>query len=439
MGSRDVEQSGGIAMATDSIANSEYDTEVVVVGAGPGGSTLAYLLARSGLDVRLLERQRDLARTFRGFLFQPLVLRTFDQMDVLDSVLSLNHHTVRTPKVNVYGRTVPVFDLARYDDQYGYAILMEQPPLLRKLIERAANYDGFEYRDETTVQDLLIENGHVTGVTGTDREASEEFTLRSRLVVGADGRYSTVREAAGIEPGLLESNIELVWFKLPGHAATEEDMARFNDGGVLAYFGIGGDESQLGHFIGKDAYTELRSAGINEFHDRIIGVDPSLDGVVQEHVADFGDTSLLNIEPGLADEWVRPGLLLLGDAAHVASPVGGQGNGLAISDAVVAHSVICQGLREASGVLSTELLEEYERSRRPTVEQILKLQRRGERAISAFVRHRTLVPRIVRKPLIQGLGTLTGHLPLSTHLGKRFAWGSWEPVDTDRFVDSAHT
>lgn len=103
-------------MTNSSTGDTQYETDVVVVGAGPGGSTLAYLLARSGVDVRLIERQRDLARTFRGFLFQPLVLRTFDEMGVLDSVLALDHHTVRTPSVNIYGRTVPVFDLATYDD-----------------------------------------------------------------------------------------------------------------------------------------------------------------------------------------------------------------------------------------------------------------------------------------------------------------------------------
>lgn len=422
-------------MTTNSLADSDYDTDVVIVGAGPGGSTLAYLLARSGIDVRLLERQRDLDRTFRGFLFQPLVLRTFDQMGVLNSVLGLQHHRVRTPRVNVYGRTIPVFDLANYDDKYGYAILMEQPPLLRQLIEHAADYGGFEYRDATTVQDLVVEDDRVIGVTGTDRAASEEFTIRSRLVVGADGRYSTVRKAAAVEPGLLESNIELVWFKLPGQAVPEADLARFNDGGALAYFGIGGAESQLGHFIEKGGYARLRSTGIGQFYDRIISVDPSLDGVLQEHVTSFDDTTLLHIEPGMADEWVSDGLVLLGDAAHVASPVGGQGNGLAIGDSVVAHSVICEALRETEGTLPRGRLERYERSRRPTVGKILADQRRGERVISAFVRHRTRVPRSVRKSLIRGLVTLAGHSPVATRLGKRFAWGSWEPVDTDEFVD----
>ncbi|MFB6223552.1 MAG: FAD-dependent monooxygenase [Haloarcula sp.] len=413
------------------------DTDVVVVGAGPGGSTLAYLLARSGVEVELIERQRDLDRTFRGYLFQPLILRIFDEMDVLDSVLELPHQTVQIPTVNVYGQRIPVFDLSSYDEQYGYSILMEQPPLLRLLIERADEYDDFEYRDATTVQNLLVEDGRVVGVEGMDREAGEEFERRSRLVVGADGRYSTVREAAGIDPGLMESNIELIWFKLPSHAATEDALARFNDGGALGYFGLSGDRSQLGYFVEKGGYTQLQSAGLDAFYDEITGIDPTLDGILQNHVTGFGETTLLHIEPGLADEWVADGVLLLGDAAHVASPVGGQGNGLAIGDAVAAHSVICERLDEMSGTLLKASLREYEHIRRPTVEKILKFQRRGEWVISAFVRHHDRLPVEMTKILLRGFVTLVARSPWGDRAGKRFAWDSWEPVATSKFVDAS--
>lgn len=416
--------------------DSQYDTEVVVVGAGPGGATLAYLLARSGVGVQLLERQRDLSRTFRGFLFQPLVLRTFDEMGILDSVLALDHHTVRAPTLTIYGRPIPVFDLESYREPFDYAILMEQPPLLRLLIDQANDYGSFEYRDATTVQDLHVEDDHVVGVHGTDREASEEIDLRARLVVGADGRYSTVRNVAGIDPGLFDSSIELIWFKLPAEVVAAENQARLNAGGILGYFGVASDEAQLGHFVEKGEYARLRDAGIEAFYDRITDVDPSLDGVLQEHVTDFDDTTLLHIEPGVSDQWVDDGVLLIGDAAHVASPVGGQGNGLAIADAVVAHAVICDALAETEGTLSREVLREYEQRRRPTVEQILQLQRRGERALTAFVRHHDRVPPSLGKLLIRGVVTAVSRSPLGRRLRDRFAWGSWEPVETSYFAEA---
>jgi len=416
--------------------DSHYDTDVVVVGAGPGGATLAYLLARSGIDVQLLERQRDLSRTFRGFLFQPLVLRTFDEMGILDSVRVLDHSTVRTPTVNLYGRPIPVFELESYREPFDYAILMEQPPLLELLIDSADEHAGFEYRDATTVRDLHTEDDCVVGVHGTDRNASEEIDLRARLVVGADGRYSTVRNVADIDPGLLDSSIELIWFKLPAEAASAEPLARLNAGGVLGYFGIGGGEAQLGHFVEKGEYAQLRDAGIEAFYDRVTGVDPSLDGLLQKHVTGYGDTTLLDIEPGVSDRWVDDGMLLLGDAAHVASPVGAQGNGLAITDAVVAHTVICETLAETEGTLSRPVLQEYERRRRPTVEEVLRFQRRGERVLSTFVRHHDRVPPSLGKLLLRGFVTLVARTPMSRRLRDRFAWGSWEPVDTSYFTDT---
>ncbi len=421
----------------DVAGDADREVDVVVVGSGPGGAAIGHLLARSGVDVLLVERERDLERSFRGYLYQPFVLRMFDEMGLLDAILELEGDESRTPTLSVYGRTVAPFDFGRYDPPFDYALLMEQPPLLRLLIDRASEHPGFEYRNATTVQELVTEDDSVVGVHATDRDAGEDLTVRARVVVGADGRFSTVREAAGIDPGLFESSVELVWFKLPAETVTAEALGRVNDGGVLLYFGLGGGEAQLGYFVETGGYADLRSAGVEAFHDRVTAVDPSLSDAVAEHLPAFGDCSLLHIEPGLADRWVDDGLLLLGDAAHVASPVGGQGNGLAIADAVAAHPVICDGLEDPDdeGPIPAGTLARVERARRSTVERILRYQRRGERLVSALVRHRDRVPGTVRAGLLGGLATLAARSPLGQRAGDLFAWGSYEPVDRSRFVD----
>lgn len=414
---------------------TRLETDVAVVGAGPGGVTLAYLLAKSGVDVTLLERERDLDRSFRGYLFQPFVLRTFDEMGVLGDVLDLEHYTVAAPSLTVYDRTIAPFDFRSYDPPFDHAILMEQPPLLRLLIDRAAEYDGFEYRGATTVRELRTDGGAVVGLAATDRSAAEDIAIRAKVVVGADGRYSTVRTAAGIDPGRFESSLELIWFKLPATAVTGESLGRINDAGVLLYFGLGRGEAQVGYLVGKGEFDRLRGQGLAEFYERITGVDPTLDGVLQREVTDYSDCSLLQIEPGISDRWIDDGLLLIGDAAHIASPIGGQGNGLAIADAVVAHSVLLDALPRTAGQLPAESLRRYAQSRQPTVERIVRLQRRAERVISAFVRHRTRLPGALRPPLFRGLARVAVRSPLADRLQDRFAWGSWEPVDTEHFVD----
>lgn len=416
--------------------DDERDADVVVVGAGPAGCTLAYLLARSGVDTLLLERHADLDREFRGYLFQPRVLRLFDEMDVLDAVLALDHEEVRRPSVSVYGRTHEVFDYSSFPAPYDFALLMEQPPLLELLVGRASASGAVEYRPRTPVRDLLVEGGRVVGVRALDRDAGAERDLRARLVVGADGRYSTVRSAAGIDPDLLDSDVEIVWFKLPAAGAAADARARVGADGVLLHFGLGGDELQAGWFVEKGSYPDLRAEGIEAFRRRVARLDPAL----APRLAEFGgfeDCSLLRIEPGMSDEWVRDGLVLVGDAAHVASPIGAQGNSLAIADAVVAHSTIVDALGTvASGPLPAASLRRFADERRPAVERVLRAQRRGERALSALVHTRGRLPPAVEAPVLRGLLALLVRTPFARRTRDLFAWGG-APVAVDRaaFVD----
>lgn len=408
-------------------------TDVVVVGAGPAGCMLSYLLARSGVDTVLLERHRNLKREFRGFLFQPLVLRVLDQIGVRADVHSLDHAEVRDIGVIAYEQSYPIISLESARSSYNYALLMEQPPLLQLLIDEASQFDSFTYHDGMPAQDLVQEGNQVVGIEATDRERGEPITIRSRLVVGADGRYSTVRKAAGIDPGLFESTLELLWFKLPTEAIEEPAMAKIGNGGVLLSFGLGGGEAQFGWPIEKGTYPELRNQGIEQFHEQLVSVDPTLGNVLPEHLTDFKQCSLLHIEPGISDEWIRDGLLLVGDAAHVASPVGGQGNGMAIQDAVVAHSTVMDALNQTVGPLPEETLRHYVSIRRPAVEQVVRFQRRAERPFSMFIRYGGHIPNTVRRPLIQSFFRILTRTPLPNRIRETFMWGP-EPVD----VDSPH-
>ncbi|MFC6835257.1 FAD-dependent monooxygenase [Halomarina ordinaria] len=412
------------------------ETDVAVVGAGPAGCVLSYLLARSGVDVTLLERGADLDRAFRGYFWQPVALRLFDQMGLLADVLALDHVEVSRPSVDVYGRAFDLFDLSASPGPYNYGVLMEQPALLRLLVERAATYDGFEFRPHTPVRDLLSEDGRVVGVRARNADG-ESVTVRARCVVGADGRYSTVRAAAGIDPGLFDSRLELLWFKLPADAVGEDAQARFDAAGTLLYFGLGEEEAQLGWFVEAGTYPDLREAGIEAFRDRVRAVDPALGPALDDHLTDFEACSLLHIDPGVSERWVDDGLLLVGDAAHVASPVGGQGNGLAVEDAVLAHRVICEALDGSDGVLPARALARFEAERRPAIERVVRAQRRGEAALTALVLSQGRVPDPVRRAaLTAGVG-VAAHLPGTRRTVELFAWGATSvTVAREHLVDA---
>jgi len=368
---------------------------VVVVGCGPGGAVLSYLLARSGVSVALLERAATFEREYRGFGWNPGVVRLFDEMDLLEDVLSLAHETVTDGAFSLAGEQMSVLDFDLLETAYPYALMMEQPALLERLVERSRAYDGFSFHPATTVTGVR-ENatGHVCGVDAIDRAIGEEVAFEGPVVVGADGRYSTVRESAGIDAGMFDSPIDLVWFKLPAGAVQVAAQGRLAGNGVVLYFGLGA------------------------FRDRVAAVDPQLGPVLDEHLDGFADTSLLDVAPGIAPTWTDDGLLLLGDAAHTASPIGAQGNPPAVEDAVVVHELLVDALGpEHSGgdPLSAATLTRFERRRRPTVERVVALQRRAARGLAAWLDYGEYVP----PWLVRGLATVAGRALPHSRRGRR--------------------
>lgn len=377
------------------------DAEVVVVGAGIAGTTLGYLLGRSGVDTVLVERHTDLAREFRGFGFQPLALRYFDEMDVLEDVYDLDPVRIERPRIHAFGSSYELADVSTFSEAYDHVLFMEQPPLLRLLIEQAIAYDGFEYRDGAPVTDLLIEDGRVVGVRAKDRTADEEVTLRARVVVAADGRYSTVREQLGIDPNRFESDLEVVWVKLPDATATDPADVYVNEHGALVNVGLPGGEVQLGLLIEAGSYLEIRERGPEVFADRLAAIAPMYEPVLDEHFTGFEQCSLLPVAPGITEEWVRDGLVLVGDAAHIASPVGGQGNLMALKDAIALHPVLANALDGGDGPLMAGTLSEFERERRSQVEKTVALQRRTAGNVRWLAQNGDVLPPMAMRALVR--------------------------------------
>ncbi|MFC4076653.1 FAD-dependent monooxygenase [Salinithrix halophila] len=402
-----------------------WDADVVVTGAGPGGTVLAYLLARSGVKTVLVERHRDLSREFRGYFFQPLVLKLFHQMGLLETILSLGHRKEKGPCFYDRGQRLFEIRLDRLSDDYPYGINMPQPPLLELLIKEASRYPTFSYRGGTQVIGLLREEGKTAGVRL--RTAAGEEKLRARLTVGADGRYSTVRRLAEIPQRTEPHRLDLVWLSVPLPRKKEIPMQfRVEEEGMLIYVPMYPDQVQLGWFIPKGSYPVLKKEGIEAFREKLSSVDPGLKEHLERELTDFSQCSLLQIISGRAKRWTEAGLMIIGDAAHTSSPFSGQGNSLAIQDAVVAHPIILEALAGGRGILPQKKLTPFEAQRRPSIRRIQQMQRMQARLLGtrhpleAWLR-RQLLPRLARTPLFHRM----------QHL---IAWGD-QPlkVAADRF------
>jgi 2-polyprenyl-6-methoxyphenol hydroxylase-like FAD-dependent oxidoreductase len=298
---------------------------------------LALLLARKGLRVALLEAQDDFEREFRGDTIHPSVMEIMDQLGLAERLLELPHATVRRITARAGGERVAAADFSRLPTKFPYITVLPQARFLEFLTAEAAKHAGFQLVMRANVRELIVEEGAVRGV----RHRGGEF--HARLTVGADGRSSRVRRLAGFEAVSTSPPMDVLWFRLPRSPSDPEDTGIFSLGaGHLLVSFDRRDYWQAGYVIVKGAFREVRAAGLEAFRASVAALAPEFADRV-DSIRDWKQVSLLNVESARCRTWHRPGLLLIGDAAHPMSPVGGVGINYAIQDAVVAANVLSEG------------------------------------------------------------------------------------------------
>src|SRR5215204_1053074 len=323
-------------------------TACCVVGSGPGGAIVSLLLARAGVEVTLLEAHPDFDREFRGDTLHPSVMEIMDQLGLAERLLNLRHTEARSFTIQtVSGPFTPV-DFSRLDTKYPYITVMPQTSFLEFITGEAKRYPNFRLVMSARVRELVEEEGVVRGV----RYESEDgwYEVRAILTVGADGRGSRVRRLAGFEPVKTSPPMDVLWFKLPREEGDPEGLiGRFGRGHIAVMLDRY-DYWQAGYVIPKGTYPELRREGVESLHRGFAELIPEFADRI-EHLKDWQQASLLSVESSRCPRWYRPGLLLIGDAAHVMSPVGGVGINYAIQDAVVAANVLSGPLGESQARL----------------------------------------------------------------------------------------
>jgi 2-polyprenyl-6-methoxyphenol hydroxylase-like FAD-dependent oxidoreductase len=336
------------------------ETTCCVVGGGPGGMMLALLLARRGIDVTLLEAHKDFDREFRGDTIHPSILEILDQIGLAEPLHQLRHNKIYGPTFQVAGGSFSPVDFRRLKTRFPYIMLVPQTKFLEFLAAEAKKYPNFHLRMVANAGQLIEGQNGVQGVRYQGTDGWHE--VRALLTVGADGRFSKLRQLAGIVPVKTSPPMDILWFQLPHlpeDAHSDRVMGGFGGGRMLAVFDRI-DYWQIGYVFPKGRYQEVRAAGMEAFRKSIVEIEPSFARHV-ESLSDWHQCSLLSVESSRCPVWYKPGLLLIGDAAHVMSPVGGVGINYAVQDAVVAVNVLSRPLR--NGQISVQDLADVQSQR----------------------------------------------------------------------------
>ena len=366
-------------MTQDALALEKIETCCCIAGGGPAGMMLGFLLARAGVEAVVLEKHADFLRDFRGDTVHPSTLELMFELGILEDFLKRKHQQLPQIGGLIDNFEVAIADFSHLPTHCRFVALMPQWDFLDFIAEKAKAYPQFHLRMEAEVKEVIVEDSHVRGVRAQTPKGILE--VRARLSVGADGRHSTLRQAAGFE--VIDLGAPIAKPDDPN-----QTLGRFRNGQILVTLNRD-DYWQCAFVIAKGDFDAIQEGGLPAFRENIETIAPFLRGRTEE-LKSWNDVKLLSVAVNRLQRWARPGLLCIGDAAHAMSPVGGVGINLAIQDAVAAANILARPL--ATGDNADERLHGVQDRREfPT---------RMTQALQVFAHKRFIRPALAnRQPL----------------------------------------
>ncbi len=380
-------------------------TTCVVVGGGPAGMMAALILARAGVEVTVLEKHGDFLRDFRGDTVHPTTLELLDELGLLDEFTAIPHAKIRRLVARTEGgQSITVADLTRLKVKYPYITLAPQWDFLNILASAGEREPSFRLLRNAEFTELVREGARVAGVRFRTPEGERE--LRADLTIAADGRWSRVREQAGLAVTAFRVPFDLWWFRLDTAAPVDESVLPTSADGRLFIVIPRAGYVQMGCLIPKGADAGLRAEGIDGLRRAAAKAIPAAGDAASR--LEWGDVKLLDVTLNRLRRWHLDGLLCIGDAAHAMSPVGGVGVNLAVQDGVAAATMLARPLLE--GTLVERDLAAVQRRRASAAVFTQRLQRvlhlglgRVVAAGAGLEPPRALVGLLDRLPALRGI------------------------------------
>jgi 2-polyprenyl-6-methoxyphenol hydroxylase-like FAD-dependent oxidoreductase len=330
---------------------------------------LGYLLGRAGVTTIVLEKHADFLRDFRGDTVHPSTLMIMQELGLVEDFLKLPHSEIRVLSGEIGDTRVQIADFSRVPAPCRFVALMPQWDFLNFLAEKGRRFPSLAIAMSAQVTSLIESAGRIVGVKATTPDGPLE--VRAELVVGCDGRSSTVRAASGLVVQDLGSPIDVLWFRLSKKAGDPPQILGRLKADKMIVTIDRNEYWQCAYVIAKGGIERIHAGGLEAFKAAVADGAPFLSDRVDE-LKSFDDIKLLSVSVDRLTTWSKPGLLCIGDAAHAMSPVGGVGINLAIQDAVATANLL--GGKLKTGTLHDVDLDSVRRRRLFPVKVIQSLQ-----------------------------------------------------------------
>jgi 2-polyprenyl-6-methoxyphenol hydroxylase-like FAD-dependent oxidoreductase len=353
----------------DAAAQQLPSTTCCIIGGGPAGIMLGFLLARAGIPVTVLEKHKDFFRDFRGDTIHPSTLELLYELNLLEKFLTLPHSRVTGLSATIGGERLRMSDFSHLPTHAKFIALMPQWDFLNFLATEANRFPNFTLRMGWEATGLLQQNGVTTGVLANTPNGPVE--IPATLTVGCDGRHAISRESAHLPLFDYGVPVDILWLRIARQPNDPENALGYINYGRFIILINRNDYFQVGYVIPKDSFPQIQQAGLPAFQQSIEHIVPFLSGRTTE-IDSWDKVKLLTIQVNRLLQWSSPGLLCIGDAAHAMSPVGGIGINIALQDAVATANLLTESLR--SGTLTEHNLNSVQHYRQNAVHNTQRVQ-----------------------------------------------------------------
>ncbi|RTL77609.1 MAG: FAD-dependent oxidoreductase [Bradyrhizobiaceae bacterium] len=308
-----------------------------VVGGGPAGMMLGYLLGRAGIKTVVLEKHADFFRDFRGDTVHPSTMQVMQELGLLADFLKVPHDEISKLEGQFGTTSIRLADLSHLKTPCPFIAFMPQWDFLNFIDSQGRRFPELQVHKKTEAVELMKDGERVIGVIAKTEQGPVQIT--ADLTVACDGRHSLMREQAGMVVEDIGAPMDVLWFKVgKPEGSTDGVFARIQSGQMMVMLDRT-DYWQCAYVIAKNGYEKVKEGGLDKFRANIVKLAP----ITRDHIGDvrtWDDVKLLSVQIDRLTQWTKPGFLCIGDAAHAMSPVGGVGVNLAIQDAVATANLL---------------------------------------------------------------------------------------------------